>query len=384
MIRVGGLGNDTEEDRSDVDSDGHSDRDSNPDECGNEERSEDEQFRSFVEEPIPKGDAEPSARPARNRTAPSWHRDYEVDYAGFALNATSYVEDLPTTVSECRQREDWPLWKQAMQEEMDSLVSNEKWTLVKLPEGRNAVTCKWIFKLKHSEDNEAPRYKARLVARGFTQKQGFDYSDTYSPLARMDTLRTVLALANQRGWSVHQMDVKCAFLNGELTEEIYMLQPEGFEQRDGLVCRLKRSLYGLKQAARSWNERFHNFVVRLGFVRSRNDLCLYRRGSGDTQVILVIYVDDVLIASGSEKLVGTIKKCLSTEFEMTDVGEVRNFLGMRIDRDAEKKTLRISQRRYLENLLDRFQMRDCRPIATPMENRLKLPKGEESKRMSKP
>lgn len=160
-----------------------------------------------------------------------------------------------------------------------------------------------------------------------------------------------------------------------------MRQPKSL--RNGLVCRLNKALYELKQAARSWNERFHKFIVRLGFMRSRNDLCLYCRGSGETQVVLVIYVDDVFIASISRKLVDTIKKCLATEFEMTDVGVVKNFLGMRIDRDIGRKSLRISQRHYLENLLKRFKIQECRPISTPMENRLKLPKGEESKQTRK-
>lgn len=163
-----------------------------------------------------------------------------------------------------------------------------------------------------------------------------------------------------------------------------MQQPEGFNRKPNLVCRLKRSLYGLKQASRQWNECFNEFVQRLGFKRSANDLCLYIRGTGKDQVVLVLYVDDVLVLSPSEKLVYTVKASLAKQFEMTDMGEVRNFLGMKIDRDKKKKLMRISQRRYLESLLCRFQMEDCRPISTPMENRLRLAKGEESERTSQP
>ncbi|KXJ83029.1 hypothetical protein RP20_CCG009471 [Aedes albopictus] len=357
-----------------------------------EEDDEDEEFTSMIEEENPRAESGPEnpeesvaiRRSVRNRNAPVWHRDYEVDHASFALNALSFVEDLPESLSDLQIRDDRNLWQQAMKEEMDSLERNGTWTLTKLPAGRSAISCKWIFKIKPGEDGQPTRYKARLVARGFSQKRGFDYSETYSPVARLDTLRTVLAMANREGMVVHKMDVKTVFLNGELTEEIYMEQPEGFTRKENLVCRLKRSLYGLKQASRQWNECFNEFVKRLGFERSVNDPCLYIRGTGKDQVVLVLYVDDVLIVSPSEKLIYTVKACLAKKFEMTDVGEVRNFLGMKIDRNKEKKIMCISQRRYLESLLSRFQMEDCSPISTPMENRLKLPKGEESKRTSKP
>lgn len=180
---------------------------------------------------------------------------------------------------------------------MDSLKKNGTWKLAKLPANRTPITNKWIFKVKRGVDGAPDRYKARLVARGFSQRYGIDYCETYSPVAKLDTLRTVLALANQEKLVVHQMDVKTAFLNGTLTEEIFMVQPEGFEQGEGLVCRLEKSIYGLKQASRAWNERFHNFVEqRLKFKRSENDQCLYTRRIGSEKLIIVLYVDDILIA----------------------------------------------------------------------------------------
>lgn len=148
--------------------------------------------------------------------------------------------------------------------------------------------------------------------------------------------------------------------------------------------RLHKSIYGLKQASRTWNDRFHSFMEKLGFKRSANDLCLYIRGTGKNQVILILYVDDVLLVSPSEKIVLEIKQALSREFEMTDVGPVKCFLGMKIERDIEKKVMRISQRSYLESLLTRFGMEDCRPVSTPMEHRLRLEKGDEAKRIDKP
>lgn len=200
------------------------------------------------------------------------------------------------------------MWKAAIDDEMSSLKRNNTWSLMKLPEGRSAVTCKWVFKVKRGGPGKPDKYKARLVARGFSQKQGFDYTETYSPVAKLDTLRAVLALANRERLLVHQMDVKTAFLNGELTDEVYMTQPQGFNQGNELVCRLNRSIYGLKQASRTWNERFHGFVEKLGFVRSRNDQCLYTRGVGQQMVILVLYVDDILLVGSSLKILEAVKR----------------------------------------------------------------------------
>lgn len=325
-----------------------------------------------------------SVRPRRDRRPPGWHKDFETEYAGFALSALDYIDNIPSTIEELKKREDWNLWKAAIEEEMDSLRHNGTWTLTPLPKGRRAITCKWVFRVKRGRCEAEDRYKARLVARGFSQKKGFDYTETYSPVAKLDTLRAVLAIANRERMHLHQMDVKTAFLNGQLNEEIYMAQPDGFEQGKGLVCRLNRSLYGLKQASRAWNERFHNFIVKLGFVRSENDQCLYLQGTGKNKIIIVLYVDDILLASSSLKALETVKRSFSGEFEMKDVGEVNQFLGLTVERDLAKKTLRIHQRGYFESLLQRFEMTESKPISTPMENRLRLPKGCEEKRTSKP
>lgn len=307
-----------------------------------------------------------------------------MDYSGFALNAASFVDDLPSSLSEMRKRDDWSKWEAAMQEEIDSLERNNTWTLTKIPEGRVPITCKWVFKLKRGEDGGNDRYKARLVARGFSQKYGFDYMETYAPVAKMDTLRTVLAVANHKKMIIHQMDVKCAFLNGKISEEIYMVQPEGFEQKEGLVCHLNRSLYGLKQASRAWNERFHAFVGKQGFKRGLSDQCLYMKRSGSNAIYLLLYVDDILIIGPNLNEIVAVKRSLAGEFEMTDIGDVKNFLGMRIERDIEQRYMRISQRVFLEGLLRRFNMQECKPISTPIECRLRLLRGEECHRTEKP
>lgn len=324
-------------------------------------------------------------RQQRQRCPPKWHDDFEMEYAAYALNAMGFVDEVPNSLAEARERPDWLKWKDAVEDEMASLRKNNTWVLTKLPKNRTPVTCKWVFRVKRDVDGKPDRYKARLVARGFSQRRGFDYGETYSPVDKLDTLRTVLAIANQENMIVHQMDVKTAFLNGELTEEIFMVQPEGYEAGENMVCQLKKCLYGLKQASRAWNQRFHNLVeTRLKFERSRNDQCLYVWKPDKGIVFMLIYVDDIVIAGSSLKLVKTVKRCLASEFEMTDGGEIRCFLGLRIDRDVKSGVMRISQKQYLVDMLKRFKMDDCKPISTPMEYRLKLQYGAEIDRTTHP
>lgn len=331
--------------------------------------------------------AEPRAEQGdarRQRKPPSWHKDYDMTFAGVALGAMDYVNNLPDTIAELRTRADWPSWKLAVQEELDSLQRNGTWTLCKLPEGRKPITCKWIFRIKPGDDGQPDRFKARLVARGFSQKKGFDFTETYSPVAKLDTLRVMLAIANQERMSVHQMDVRTAFLNGVLSEDIYMTQPEGMHQENGLVCKLNKSIYGLKQASKAWNDKFHDFVTKLGFRRSKSDQCLYRRGTGKKKIFLILYVDDILVIGHDTNEIEAVKRSLATGFDMTDGGEISSFLGMKVERNLQGRTMRISQRRYLEALLDRFNMTDCKASSIPMECRLRLDKGVEENRTKKP
>ena len=161
----------------------------------------------------------------------------------------------------------------AMEKEMESLHANDVWDLVELPKDRKAVGSKWVFKLKVGADSLVERHKARLVAQGFSQKYGLDYDETFSPVVRCESLRTVIALAMQNGLKLHQMDVTTAFLNGKLQEEVYMKQPEGFvvKSQEGLVCKLKRSIYGLKQSPRCWNSALDDHLKKIGFVQATGD-----------------------------------------------------------------------------------------------------------------
>jgi Reverse transcriptase (RNA-dependent DNA polymerase) len=210
-------------------------------------------------------------------------------------------------------------------------MKNGAWRLVdNLPDGKNLVTCKWVFKAKHDANGNIVRFKARLVTRGFSQAYGIDYFETYAPVAKLTTYRTIFALAALEQWEIHEIDVITAYLLGKLDEEIYMMQPEGFVKKGMKVCRLLRSLSGLKQAARVWNQKIHACLLEIGFVNSNADPCLYI--DLKRNLYITIWVDDLLIVGKNPRDIASVKAQLSGEFEMKDLGRLEHFLGMRITR----------------------------------------------------
>jgi hypothetical protein len=256
-------------------------------------------------------------------------------------------------------------WAEACQYEMDALSKNDTWELVELPAGRKAIKSKWVFKLKIDG-----RYRARVVAKGFTQIPDIDYDETFSPVARFESLRLLLALAALENWEIHQMDVKSAFLNGVLNEEIYMEQPQGFiaAGQENKVCRLKKAIYGLKQASRAWNQQFHGVLIELGFERTYSDAGVYVRHqhTGGGLLIVVLYVDDITIMGSSLEDVKQLKQKLSLRYEMSDFGEIQSYLGMRIRRDRSQRRIEVDQSGYIKSILDRFGMADANPHPTPL------------------
>lgn len=284
----------------------------------------------------------------------------------------------PSTFTEALRRDDREQWEQAAEEEIASIHDAGTWTLAPLPPGRQAIGCKWVFKLKHKADGSIDRYKARLVAKGFSQKEGIDYDETFAPVAKFPAIRALLSLVAHHDLELHQMDVKTAFLNGDLDRDIYMKQPEGFvaQGREHLVCKLRKCLYGLKQASRAWYEKIHQALTDLGFKALSADTCLYLRWRGSTYTIIALYVDDLLIASNSIQAVNILKRDLSLRFSMKDLGEAHYVLGIQIDRDRSTRTLTISQREYVHKVLERFGMTDCKPVGTPLESSIKLTKAD--------
>jgi hypothetical protein len=259
-----------------------------------------------------------------------------------------------------------------MQDEYKALMSNRTWELVPRPPGANIVTGKWLFRHKFKADGTLDRYKARWVVRGFTQRPGVDFSETFSPVVKSATVRAVLAIAASRNWPVNQMDVNNAFLQGQLRERVYCQQPVGFvdDTRPDHVCLLDKSLYGLKQAPRAWYERFATHLRSLGFVAGKSDTSLFVLRRGHDTAYLLLYVDDVVLTASSAPLLRAIIDQLLAEFSMKDLGPLHYFLGIRVVRNSSGFFL--SQHTYAEDLLDRANMLDCRPVSTPVDTRAKL------------
>ena len=271
-----------------------------------------------------------------------------------------------------------------MDDELDSIKKNKVWELVELPKGRKPIGCKWIFKKKFKYDGTLDKYKARLVAKGYTQKPGVDYEETYSPMAKFVSIRIIMALVAKLGLELFQFDVKTAFLNGELKEDIYMEQPKGFEKKDleDKVYKLTKSLYGLKQSSRQWYLTFHKVMLEIGYEVNPMDNCVYMWKSQDSLVILSLYVDDILLAGNNIQVIERTKSCLKESFEMKDMGPASYVLGIRIIRDRKSRLLYLDQEKYIEDILKKYNMNGCKTISTPTCKGVILSKSQEPKNES--
>ncbi|KAL2226511.1 UNVERIFIED_CONTAM: Retrovirus-related Pol polyprotein from transposon TNT 1-94 [Sesamum indicum] len=262
-------------------------------------------------------------------------------------------------------------WELAMNDEMNSLKKNDTWELCQLPKGKKALQNRWVYRVKEESD-EKKRYKARLIVKGFQQRYGIDFTDVFTPVVKLTTIRLVLSMVAAENLELQYMDVKTAFLHGDLEEEIYMVQPEGYNGDDQQVCRLKKSLHGLKQAPQQWYRKFDNFMLEIGFSRCNADHCCYVKRFDEFFIILLLYVDDMLIAGSNVKEINRLKDQLSRKFDMKDLGEARQILGMKITRDKGTGKLWLSQSDYIEKVLCRFKMENTKPVGTPLGNQFKL------------
>ncbi|KAJ0555551.1 putative RNA-directed DNA polymerase [Helianthus annuus] len=285
----------------------------------------------------------------------------------------------PQCYSEAMGLKDSLQWELAMKDEMKSLEKNKTWHLIKLPSGKKALQNKWVFRVKDEHDG-AKRYKARLVVKGFQQKEGIDFNEIFSPVVKMTTIRLVLSIVAAEGLHLEQLDVKTAFLHGYLDEDIYMTQPEGFQVKgkENLVCKLKKSLYGLKQAPRQWYLKFDNFMGRIGYKRCDNDHCCYIKKFKGSYIILLLYVDDMLIAGSDMSEIKKLKRQMSEEFEMKDFGAANQILGMSIFRNKDG-SLTLSQEKYIEKVLEKFKLKDAKIRSTPLGSHFKLSKDQSPK-----
>eukprot|EP00253_Pinus_taeda_P025696 PITA_25696 len=310
----------------------------------------------FEVSPLPRRSGRKTQKPLKLR-----------DYA-LMSNVLNIVE--PTNYKEASQFKEW---RAATNEEMESILRNDTWDLVELPKNKTPIGCKWLFKPKMDADGSIEKLKARLDAKGYSQQEGIDFDDTFAPVAKLNTIRILIALATKCHWELHQLDVKSAFLNGDLKEEIHLVQPEGFvkQGQENLVCRLKKALYGLKQAPRSWYKNVDSFFLEYGFHRSLNDPNLYTRYNNQGQIILIsLYVDDMIITGDADDLIRGIKRLMAQAFEMKDLGSLHYRLGLEVCRDTGQTFL--TQGKHARNLLEKFGMDQCKSAATPLQENLKL------------
>ena len=314
-------------------------------------------------------EAENSGRPVRSRRPPQYYGERA------NLVTTDIIE--PKNIKGVLVSDEKENWLDAMENEIKSLKEHGVWDLVKLPEGRKTVGCKWIFKVKQDADGNVDRYKARLVAQGFSQKEGEDYDETFSPVVRFESIRTVIALAAQLGLSLHQMDVKTAFLNGELKEKIYTRQPPGYvvQGKETYVCLLYKSLYGLKQSARCWNEELDSQLKKMGFSQSAFDPCIYVRSKENEIIIIAVYVDDLIIGGEKDSSIKRIKDTISSKFDMEDMGKLHHFLGVKIVQNPS--WIWIGQPAYIKVLLKNFAMENSKAVTTPFDAGAKLVKSKD-------
>ncbi|GJT54542.1 retrotransposon protein, putative, ty1-copia subclass [Tanacetum coccineum] len=273
------------------------------------------------------------------------------------------VEDLnePGNYKAALLDPEFDKWLDVMNVEMQSMKDNEVWDLVDLPPDGKTVGSKWLFKKKIDMDGVVHTYTARLVAKDFTQT--VDYEETFSPVADIRAIRILIAIVVFYDYEIWKMDVKTAFLNGHLSEEVYMVQPEGFvnPKYPNRVCKLKCSIYGLKQASRQWNKRFDEEIKKFGFTQNRDEPCVYMKASGINVTLLILYVDGILIMGKSN-----LGKC----FAMKDLGEAAYILGIKIYRDRSRRLIGLCQSAYIEKILKRFYIENYKRGSIPMQEKL--------------
>ncbi|KAL0433998.1 UNVERIFIED_CONTAM: Retrovirus-related Pol polyprotein from transposon RE1 [Sesamum latifolium] len=323
-------------------------------------------------------DPPPLRRSNRQIQKPSWLNDFvsytsnpsllcSSNFAYISFVASLLVLQDPKTFSEAVQHEEW---REAMSTELRALEQINTWKLTPLPNGKKAIGCKWVFKTKLRADGTVERHKARLVAKGFNQGEGIDYTYNFSPVAKTITVRVFLAVVAARGWPLQQLDINNAFLHRYLEEDLYMIPPEGYNVDSGLVCKLQRSLYGLKQASRQWNAEFILKITEYGFVQSAHDHCLFTKSTPQGLMALLLYVDDILITGPSICDIQTVKAYLHALFTIKDTGDARYFLGLEIARNSIG--FYVAQTKYIEDIIKDTGLEQAKAASTPFLPGLKL------------
>jgi hypothetical protein len=297
------------------------------------------------------------------------------DAMEFCLNATQ-SEAEPNTLREALKRPDGDKYLEAAYEEIQAHLENRTWELMRLPHGKRAIGSRWVFKIKRDATGAIERYKGRVVAKGFAQRPGVDYTETFAPTARFASLRTVIALAALEDWELESIDISTAFLNGEIDAEVYMKQPEGFEavghEGHEWVLKLLKGIYGIKQGPRIWSLKLHEALKAIGFTRIESDHSVYIYERKNIKIIVPVYVDDLVLASKSKAAIAQVKEDLKTHFKLRDQGPTSFILGVKLERNRASRSIFLSQPAYIQSIIEQYNLQDAKSVVTPMLDDVKL------------
>lgn len=262
---------------------------------------------------------------------------------------------------------------------MQSIEEHNTWRLTEPPSGKKIIGLKWIFKLKKDAEGKVIKHKARLVAKGYAQERGVDFDEIYAPVTRLETVRLLLALAAKNELQVHHLDVKTAFLNGEISEDVYVTQPEGFEKKgkENMVYKLLKALYVLRQAPRAWYAKLNFCLDSLGFKRCSSEHGVYTRMNGDGKLIIAVYVDDLLVIGNNFEAIESFKQQMSQNFEMTDLGKLNYYLGIEVEQG--EGCIKLRQTGYAKKIIEKAGMKGCNPTKYPMDPKEQIDKDEGGK-----
>lgn len=283
------------------------------------------------------------------------------------INTVSKAENVdPTSYEEAMNDENARKWKIAMDDEMESLRNFGTWQITKLPPGASAIGCKWVYKTKTDQNGNIVKFKARLVAQGFSQKYGRDYDEIFAPVASPTTLKILLTVAGKRKMAVQHFDIQTAYLNGDLSHEVYMKQPSGYTTGDtSEVCKLVKNLYGLKQGANEWNRKFNLIMKKNEYIQSQNDPCLYTKKTGKYVIYISNHVDDIVVAATNINLINEFEEQINADFVIKNLGTLKYYLGIQFKRD-DNGVFYLNQKKYIINKLHEFNLSDVKDSLIPI------------------
>jgi hypothetical protein len=316
----------------------------------------------------------PRSKPPSDPLWPDFIQIPIVDGIECALNTSTVIE--PKTLAKALRCPDGDKYLDSAIAEIKAHLENGTWELARLPRGKRAIGSRWVFKIKRKADGSIDKYKGRIVAKGYAQREGVDYTETFAPTARFGALRTVIALAAMEDWELESVDISTAFLNGDIDAEVYMHKPEGVEfpgfEGSEWVLRLLKGLYGIKQGPRIWSQKLHTALTSIGFqcLESDHSVFIYERDG--VKMVVPVHVDDLVLVSSSKVSIEKVKSELRARFKIHEQGPTSFLLGVKLERDCQNRTISLSQPAYITSILHTYRMQDCNPSRTPMSEKKRL------------